>query len=71
MLILKAVSLDPLHGDGLLLGIQQISGGQLEIQGPRGAFDAKIIRHLLSPALGAGSQRRSAGKILTVPTGSI
>jgi hypothetical chaperone protein len=31
------------------------------------AFDAKIIRHLVSPALGAGSQLRSLGKILTVP----
>jgi hypothetical chaperone protein len=31
------------------------------------AFDAKIIRNLVSPALGAGSQLRSLGKILTVP----
>jgi hypothetical chaperone protein len=31
------------------------------------SFDAKIIRHLVSPALGAGSQLRSLGKILTVP----
>lgn len=31
------------------------------------AFDAKIIRHLVSPALGAGSQLRSVGKVLTVP----
>jgi len=31
------------------------------------AFDAKIIRHLVSPALGAGSQLRSLGKILPVP----
>jgi hypothetical chaperone protein len=31
------------------------------------AFDAKIIRHLVSPTLGAGSQLRSLGKILTVP----
>lgn len=31
------------------------------------AFDAKIIRHVVSPALGAGSQLRSLGKILTVP----
>jgi hypothetical chaperone protein len=31
------------------------------------AFDAKIIRHLVSPALGAGSEMRSLGKILTVP----
>jgi PadR family transcriptional regulator PadR len=32
MLILKAVSLGPLHGYGVLLRIQQISGNQLEIQ---------------------------------------
>jgi hypothetical chaperone protein len=31
------------------------------------AFDARIVRHLVSPALGAGSQLRSLGKILTVP----
>lgn len=32
MLILKAVSLGPLHGYGVLLRIQQISDGALEIQ---------------------------------------
>lgn len=32
MLILKAVSLGPLHGYGVLLRIEQISGQQLEIQ---------------------------------------
>jgi PadR family transcriptional regulator PadR len=32
MLILKAVSLAPLHGYGVLLRIQQISGEQLQIQ---------------------------------------
>jgi transcriptional regulator len=32
MLILKAVSLGPLHGYGVLLRIQQISSNQLEIQ---------------------------------------
>jgi transcriptional regulator len=32
MLILKAVSLGPVHGYGILLRIQQISGEQLEIQ---------------------------------------
>lgn len=32
MLILKAVSLGPLHGYGVLLRIEQISGGQLDIQ---------------------------------------
>jgi hypothetical chaperone protein len=32
------------------------------------AFDAKIIRHLVSPALGAGSMLRSTHKLLPVPT---
>jgi transcriptional regulator len=32
MMILKAVSLGPLHGYGVLLRIQQISGNRLEIQ---------------------------------------
>lgn len=32
VLILKAISLGPLHGYGVLLRIQQISGDQLEIQ---------------------------------------
>ena len=32
ILILKAISLGPLHGYGVLLRIQQISGEQLEIQ---------------------------------------
>lgn len=31
------------------------------------AFDAKIIRHLVSPALGSGSSLDSAGKLLPVP----
>jgi len=32
------------------------------------SFDAKIIRHLVAPALGLGSQMRSMDKILSVPT---
>ena len=32
LLIFKAVSLGPLHGYGVLLRIQQISGGRLQIQ---------------------------------------
>ena len=31
------------------------------------AFDAKIIRHMVSPALGAGTLLRSGGKLLPVP----
>jgi PadR family transcriptional regulator, regulatory protein PadR len=32
LLILKAVSLEPVHGYGILLRIQQLSGGKLQIQ---------------------------------------
>lgn len=32
------------------------------------AFDARIIRHLVSPALGAGTLLNSGGKLLPVPT---
>jgi hypothetical chaperone protein len=31
------------------------------------AFDARIVRHLVAPALGAGSQMRSLDKLLPVP----
>ena len=42
ILILKAVSLSPLHGYGILLRIQQISGGRLEI--PQGSFYIALYR---------------------------
>ena len=42
MLVLKAVSLGPLHGYGVLLRIQQISGDRLEIQ--QGSFYPAIYR---------------------------
>src|ERR1700742_666072 len=42
MLILKAVSLGPLHGYGILLRIQQISGARLEIL--QGSFYTAIYR---------------------------
>ncbi|MGB6383659.1 MAG: Hsp70 family protein [Terriglobales bacterium] len=53
--------------------VRRANGGSGNIVGNAGvgiagdAFDAKIIRNLVSPALGAGSQLRSLGKILTVP----
>ena len=47
MLILKAVSLGPLHGYGVLLRIQQISGDQLAIQ--QGSLYAVESGVLLSP----------------------
>src|SRR6476646_8388652 len=42
MLILKAVSLGPLHGYGVLLRIQQISNHQLEI--PQGSLYPALYR---------------------------
>ena len=42
MLILKAVSLTPLHGYGVLLRIQQISGNALEI--PQGSLYPALYR---------------------------
>src|SRR6202453_150060 len=42
ILILKAVSLGPLHGYGILLRIQQISGERLEIL--QGSFYTAIYR---------------------------
>jgi PadR family transcriptional regulator, regulatory protein PadR len=42
MLILKAVSLGPLHGYGILLRIQQISGERIEIL--QGSFYTAIYR---------------------------
>jgi PadR family transcriptional regulator PadR len=42
MLILKAVSLKPMHGYGVLLRIQQISGGALEI--PQGSLYPAVYR---------------------------
>jgi PadR family transcriptional regulator, regulatory protein PadR len=42
MLILKAVSLKPLHGYGVLLRIGQISGGALEI--PQGSLYPALYR---------------------------
>lgn len=42
ILILKAISLGPLHGYGILLRIKQISGDRLEIQ--QGSFYPAIYR---------------------------
>ncbi len=42
MLILKAVSLGPLHGYGILLRIQQVSGERIEIL--QGSFYIAIYR---------------------------
>jgi PadR family transcriptional regulator PadR len=62
MLILKAVSLGPLHGYGVLLRIQQISRDQLEIQ--QGSLYPALYRlehqGLLSSEWGESENNRRA-----------
>src|SRR5215472_13919227 len=62
MLILKAVSLGPLHGYGVLLRIQQISGNQLEIQ--QGSLYPALYRlehqGLISSEWGDSENKRKA-----------
>jgi PadR family transcriptional regulator PadR len=62
MLILKAVSLGPLHGYGVLLRIQQISKDQLEIQ--QGSLYPALYRlehqGLIASDWGESENRRKA-----------
>jgi transcriptional regulator len=62
MLILKAVSLKPLHGYGVLLRIQQISGDALEI--PQGSLYPALYRlehqDLISSEWGQSENNRRA-----------
>jgi PadR family transcriptional regulator, regulatory protein PadR len=62
MLILKAVSLGPLHGYGVLLRIQQISGNRLEIQ--QGSLYPALYRlerqELIQSEWGASDNKRKA-----------
>ena len=62
LLILKAVSLGPLHGYGVLLRIMQISGGALEIE--QGALYPALYRleeqGLLSGEWGTSDNNRRA-----------
>ena len=62
MLILKAVSLGPLHGYGVLLRIQQISGNRLEIQ--QGSLYPALYRlehqGLIASEWGESENRRRA-----------
>jgi PadR family transcriptional regulator, regulatory protein PadR len=62
MLILKAVSLGPLHGYGVLLRIQQVSGEQLEIQ--QGSLYPALYRlehqGLISSRWGESENKRKA-----------
>ena len=67
MLILKAVSLKPLHGYGVLLRIKQISGNALDI--PQGSLYPALYRlehrGLITPKWGASENNRRA-KFYTV-----
>ena len=62
LLILKAVSLGPLHGYGVLLRIQQISGGALLVE--QGALYPALFRlvrqGLLKAQWGASENNRRA-----------
>jgi len=62
MLILKAVSLKPLHGYGVLLRIRQISGNALEI--PQGSLYPALYRlehqGLIAPEWGLSDNNRRA-----------
>jgi transcriptional regulator len=62
MLILKAVSLTPLHGYGVLLRIQQISGNALEI--PQGSLYPALYRlehqNLITAEWGQSDNNRRA-----------
>ena len=69
MLILKAVSLKPLHGYGVLLRIQQISGDALQI--PQGSLYPALYRlehqGLIVAAWGESENKRRA-KYYTLTT---
>jgi PadR family transcriptional regulator PadR len=62
MLILKAVSLRPLHGYGILLRIEQISKGALEV--PQGSLYPALYRlehqRLIKADWGESEKRRKA-----------
>src|SRR5213592_903643 len=62
MLILKAISLKPLHGYGVLLRIQQISGNALDI--PQGSLYPALYRlehqGLITAEWGQSENRRKA-----------
>src|SRR5579863_3986543 len=69
MLILKAVSLKPLHGYGVLLRIRQISGDALEI--PKGSLYPALYRlehqDLIAAEWGVSDNNRKA-KFYTLTT---
>jgi transcriptional regulator len=71
MLILKAVSLKPLHGYGVLLRIRQISGEALEI--PQGSLYPALYRlehqGLITAEWGESENKRKAKYYTLTPAG--
>src|SRR5262245_44341861 len=71
MLILKAVSLKPLHGYGVLLRIAQISGGALDI--PQGSLYPALYRleqqGLIDAEWGDSENNRKAKYYTLTPAG--
>ena len=71
MLILKAVSLKPLHGYGVLLRIRQISGDALEI--PQGSLYPALYRleheQLIAAEWGQSDNNRRAKFYTLTPAG--
>ena len=71
LLILKAVSLGRLHGYGVLLRIEQISGGALQIQ--QGALYPALYRlehqGLIASEWGTSENNRRAKYYRLTPTG--
>jgi transcriptional regulator len=71
MLILKAVSLKPLHGYGVLLRIQQISGNALQI--PQGSLYPALYRlehqDLIVAEWGVSDSNRRAKYYTLTPAG--
>src|SRR5215831_19012859 len=71
MLILKAVSLKPLHGYGVLLRIRQISGDALDI--PQGSLYPALYRlehqGLIAAEWGQSENNRKAKYYTVTPAG--
>jgi PadR family transcriptional regulator PadR len=71
MLILKAVSLTPLHGYGVLLRIRQISGDALEV--PQGSLYPALYRlehqQLIAAEWGQSDNNRKAKFYTLTPAG--
>jgi len=72
LLILKAVSLGPLHGYGVLLRIQQLSGGALQVE--QGSLYPALYRleraDLLKTWWGTSENNRRAKYYELTPAGS-